>query len=316
MANDLLCKQIYWSSPRLRTAVRKYRAWRRSAPQVVDRDQLKQHLRQIGVVEGALVMAHTSVSNLHFRENPENKQSVRGYFQVAHDLLNDLLELVGPNGTLVMPTHAHYQMDDLERPEAERQWAIPYDPLTTPSCVGLANELFWRRKGVLRSLHPYNTLAACGPLAEELFRDNLNRHMPLPHGIYSGYYRLAQHNGLVVSVGVSLRDCMTLLHVGEDVRDQEWPIKDFFEQRRYYVRINNQDELYIVRQRRPKYAKYCAYWWRAFGDLIREGILHEATVDGVPVGWARAGEVLEYLMRRNKNSTYPYSGAWLAALRS
>ena len=42
----------------------------------------------------------------------------------------------------------------------------------TPSAVGLVNELFRRQPGVQRSLHPYNTLAARGPLAAELLRQS------------------------------------------------------------------------------------------------------------------------------------------------
>ena len=39
--------------------------------------------------------------------------------------------------------------------------------------------------------------------------------------------------GLVISIGVPLRHCMTLLHVGEDMHNEQWPIKDFFEERPY-----------------------------------------------------------------------------------
>ena len=41
---------------------------------------------------------------------------------------------------------------------------------------------------------------------------------------------------------------MTLIHVAEEVRDQDWPIKDFFEEVRYIVRVNGRDEQHVVRQ--------------------------------------------------------------------
>ncbi len=233
----------------------------------------------------------------------------------ANNLVNDLLDLVGPTGTLVMPAHAYYQVQDALSSPAQREAVISYDPLTTPCSVGLANELFWRRKGVLRSQHPFNSLAAYGPLAEELLRDNLNRDEPLPQGVYSGYYRFSQKNGLVISIGVPLQNSMTLIHTAEEVRDQDWPIKDFFQQRRYLVRINSRDELYVVRQRRAEYGMYCICVRKTFRDLVRAGIVRESMVGSVRVDWARSREVLDYFLERNKNSHYPYYAIGSISLR-
>jgi aminoglycoside 3-N-acetyltransferase len=310
VAGELLARQAYWRFPGLREWRRRLRSPKKSAPVSIDRRELKDYLRQIGVVEGALVMAHTSVSQLQFTEN--NKPVPGGFLAAANCLVNDLLELVGPTGTLVMPTHAHYQVEDALLPEEKREQAIYYNPQTTSCAVGLANELFWRRKGVLRSMHPYNSLAAYGPLAEELLHDNLNRMKPLPHGVYSGYYRFSQKNGLVISIGVALADSMTLIHSPEEVRDQEWPIKDFFEERNYLIRIGDKDELYTIRQRRAEYGKYCICVHKIFRDLAREGILHESMMGNVRIDWIRSKDMFDVFMARNKHSHYPYYGIWLA----
>jgi aminoglycoside 3-N-acetyltransferase len=223
------------------------------------------------------------------------------------------LELLGPSGTLTMPTHALYQNEDALLSDAERRdHVIFYDPQRTPCWVGLANELFRRRGDVMRSLHPHNPLAARGPLAEELLRDNLNRDKPLPHGVYSGYYRLCQKNGLIISVGISLQNSMSMIHMPEEVRDEAWQIKNFFEERTYRIRIGEKDELYVVRQRKPKYSKYCICVHKIFRDLAREGILHETEVGGVRADWVHGKEVFDYFMKRNEKFPYPYYGLWLA----
>jgi len=311
IAGELLARQVYWTVPGLRTWSRRFRSRKPATPMSVDRRELQDHLRQIGVSEGALVMAHTSVSGLQFAEN--GKAVAGGFLGAANCLVKDLLELVGPAGTLVMPTHPQYQDEDALLPDARRRdQVINYDPQRTPCGVGLTNELFWRRKGVLRSLHPYNSLAAHGPLAEELLHDNLNRFKPLPHGAYSGYYRFCQKNGLVFSVGVSLQSSMTLIHSPEEVRDEQWPIKDFYEERTYSIRIDEKDELYTVRQRRPKYAKYCICVHKVFRDLTREGILHESMAGNVRVDWVRSKDMFDLFMDRNKDFPYPYYGLCLA----
>lgn len=311
---EWLARQVYWSSPWLRFWVRRRRARAHPLVQVARRDELKRYLRDIGVTEGALVMVHTSVSRLHLIDEPEQPEQERGapnFLTTASHLVDDLLELVGETGTLVMPSHAHYQAENEYTWPDDSASPTRYDPGATSCGVGLANELFWRRKGVQRSLHPYNTLAAHGPLAAELFRDNLNHFKPLPHGIYSGYYRFCQHDGLVVSIGVPLSQCLTLVHVGEDVRDAEWPIEGFYGERKYIVCIGGRDETSVVRQMRPEYDMFCLCLRKVRRDLIGAGILHEGRVASVRVDWAHSREVFEYLMSRNKSSTYPYYGAWL-----
>ena len=253
-------------------------------------------------------MAHTAVTNLRLVES-RNDAASGGFLATAKTLVDDLLHLLGPTGTLLMPTNPQYQVADGDRSPAERNaLVLAYDPQRTPCTVGMANELFWRQKGVLRSLHPYNPLAARGPLAEELFRDNLNSRDPLPHGVDSGYYRFCLHNGLVLGLGVPLWHSMTIIHVPEEVRETAWPIRDFFEKRRYRIRIDGTDETHVVRQRCPEFGAFSNCNRKVRRDLLREGILHEGKMGGVIVDWASAREVFDYMMERDCHSHYPYYG--------
>ena len=302
LAAERIARQVYWGWPWLRHRVKRRRPRRRSHEQAASRGDLKQCLREIGVKEGALAMAHTSVSGLKLTEPASLSQL--DAISTAQTLVSDLLDLVGTTGTLVMPTHPIYQLDN-----EYAGWIDPpavYDPQATPCSTGLANELFWRRPGVLRSLHPFNSLAAYGPLASELLADNLNQSKPLPHGVHSGYYRFCQRNGLVISIGVPLAKCMTVFHTAEDVRDEEWPIKDFFEEREYILQQEGRRKTCVVRQARRKYAMFCLCARKMYRDLRGAGVLHEGAVGGIRVDWARTGEVFQFLMARNRDFPYPY----------
>jgi len=277
----------------------------------VDRRELREHLRRIGVVEGALVMVHTSVTGFRFAGEAEESGRPASFLAAAKALVDDLLDLVGPRGTLLMPAHAVYQSTDEYYLPRARRTPVVYDPARTPCGVGLANELFRRRPGVQRSLHPYNTLSACGPLAAELLRDNLNGSKPLAHGVHSGYYRFCQHDGLVVSIGVPLRRCLTLIHVAEEIRDRDWPIPDYFEERSYSIRIGGEEKCWIVRQPRPEYGMFSLSLRKVTRDLAGAGILHETAVGGVRVDWANAREVFEFMMARNGTAPYPCYWTWL-----
>jgi len=311
LAAELSAKQLYWRLPWTKALAKRFAV--RSAPtvQTADRKEFKQHLRQIGVVDGALVMVHTSIFGLTFTEGPEAQRNAPNLISTASRLVDDLMELAGPTGTLVMPTHAIYQTEDNYGLDADPSNPTKYNPATTPCGVGLANELFRRRKGVKRSLYPYNMVAVHGPLADELLKDNLNDSKPLPHGIYSPYYRFCQRNGLVVSIGVPLGQCITLVHTAEDVRDEQWSIKDFFEEKRYIVRIDGCDRMVIVRHQRPEYTMFCRCRHKCIRDLVGEGIIHEGMVGTVRVDWAHSREVFDYLMSRNRHRPYPFYCTWL-----
>ncbi len=297
-------RQLYW----LCRPLRQWRGMRQKhnerEPKKCERAALLTELRRIGIREGALVMVHAGVNGLAIGPTDYDNNPV----SQAQMLLEDLLGLLGPEGTLVMPTHARYQTDELIERRATCG-VTTYDPRRTPCGVGLVSELFWRRKGVQRSLFPYNMLAACGPLAEELLRENVNERRPSPHGVDSGYYRICQQNGLVAAIGVRLRECITIAHVVEETR-ADWPIADFFEERRYRVVDNGESKEWTVRQRRTEYAKYCYCRKKVGRDLVDEGVIHEGQVGTVPVDWARAKEVYDFFYRKTEPWPYPYYGRW------
>lgn len=302
---ERLARQLYWSFSGLRRWRRNKGKHEKLSYQQCSRKELLRYLNDIGVQNGVLAMFHTGIGGLSIVD--ERTQSQPNAVALAQMLVEDFLGLVGPDGTLVMPTNAKYQTDELE---SETQCLAVYDPRRSPCGVGLVNELFWRRKGVKRSLFPFNMLAACGPLADELLHDNLNERTPSPHGVDSGYHRICQRNGLIVSIGVSLRECITIAHVVEEVRS-DWPIKDFFEDRIYQVVQDGQAQEWKVRLRRDHYAKF-AYCRKKMGrDLIVEGVIHEGKVGTVIVDWARASEVYDFFLRKTVKRPYPYYGLWM-----
>jgi aminoglycoside N3'-acetyltransferase len=303
---EILSRHLYWSWAGLRRWREQRNRRKKPVIQDCDRDDFRAYLRAIGVSSGALVLVHTRVTGVQIKSDLCKKCSD---LQTSHTLLSDLFDLVGEDGTLVMPTNAKYQTDALRNVGASSE-TITYDPSRTVCAVGLANELFRRRKRVKRSLFPYNPLAACGPLADELLRDNLNEREPSPHGVDSGYFRICQHNGLMVSIGIALRECFSLAHVVEEVR-ADWPIKDFFLRRPYKVVQDGEAKEWTVRVCRDEYAKFCHCRKKMGRDLVAEGVIHEGSVGTVRVDWAKAGEVYDFFWRKTEKKPYPYYGLWM-----
>ncbi|MAE66660.1 MAG: hypothetical protein CMJ18_20520 [Phycisphaeraceae bacterium] len=118
-------------------------------PLHVTRDDIVKGLKQLGVEPGALLMIHSSLSAI-------------GHVEGGADTVVDaLLEVLGPEGTLVVPTFT-YPADYAESDDP----AWIFDPVATPSAMGaITNAARWR-PGARRSVHLWHSVAAIGPLAE------------------------------------------------------------------------------------------------------------------------------------------------------
>ncbi|MFF8636463.1 aminoglycoside N(3)-acetyltransferase [Streptomyces pilosus] len=133
---------------------------------LVTRDTLSARLRALGVRPGEILLAHSSLSALGW---------VNGG---AATVVRALLDALGPDGTLVVPTQTGDLSDPAlwQAPPVPRAWwatiraTMPaYDPLTTPARgVGVIPETVRTWPGALRSAHPQTSFAAVGRRAAEV----------------------------------------------------------------------------------------------------------------------------------------------------
>jgi aminoglycoside 3-N-acetyltransferase len=178
-----------------------------AAPVTVD--SLVADLAALGVVEGSVVLVHSSLGSL-------------GWVCGGAAAVVLALELaVGASGTLVMPTHS----GDLSDPAGWRNPSVPpawwetiretmpaFDRDLTPTRgMGAIPELFRRQRDVLRSDHPQVSFAARGPEAERIvsghaLADGLSESSPLA--------RVYELDGRVLLLGVG-HDSNTSLHLAE-----------------------------------------------------------------------------------------------------
>ena len=142
-------------------------------------------LRQLGLREGDKVLVHSSLSALGRVEGG------------ADTVIDALLETVGPDGLVAVPTFG---------------CEPPFDRRTSATPFGAIADRFWRRATAVRSLHPTHSVAAIGCGAEELVRDH--EKAPTAYAEGTPYCKLAMSGGKILMLGVD-QDRNTTLHAAE-----------------------------------------------------------------------------------------------------
>ncbi len=156
----------------------------------ISKKEIKDGLLRLGLRPGMTVMVHSSLSSLG---------SVQGG---ADAVIDALLEALGSGGTLMMPSFGSS--------------GSVFDFRKSSTSLGKIPDVFWRRQGVKRSLHPTHSAAASGIKADKLLSGH--EEAATAYGENTPYKKLIDEGGFVLMMGVDL-DRMTLLHTVEAFSD-------------------------------------------------------------------------------------------------
>lgn len=177
----------------------------------VTKTQIKEAFIKLGLHSGDTVMVHTSLSSLGY--------VIGG----AQAVIEALIETVGDEGTIMMPTQSWKNLDpetgvhwdaDKEDWDIIRQNWPAYDKKITPTnTMGAVAEMFRIWPGTLRSDHPARSVAAWGKHAKYLTE---NHDLSDIFGNSSPIGKLYELDGYVLLMGVNY-DKNTSIHLA-DVR--------------------------------------------------------------------------------------------------
>lgn len=157
-----------------------------------NKQQLKDQLESMGLKGDETILIHSSMKSI-------------GEVDGGADSVLDAWMEYFKDGLLLLPTHT-WKTVNADNPV--------YNPQTTPSCVGLLTNMFMKRDGVIRSLHPTHSMAGYGKSAAEyLAGEEYNNTPCTPGGCYD---RLKDAGGKVLLVGVG-HERNTYIHSVEEV---------------------------------------------------------------------------------------------------
>lgn len=148
-----------------------------------DPEALVGALRRLGVAAGDAVMLHSAFEPHH------------GFRGTSDDAIDAFQRAIGPDGHLLMVSMP-YRSSSIEYLEKGKT----FDVRRTPSGMGLVSEMFRRRPGVLRSLHPTHPVLAAGPRAAWFIAGH--EHCLHPCGPGTPFDRLLEADGKVVFFNV------------------------------------------------------------------------------------------------------------------
>lgn len=284
---EMWIRWIYYNSSILQK-FKKNRKTKAHQPQPVRiglYEKVIEHIKTLGIQKGDILIVHSSMEGL----------SATG--ASAKHYIDMLLQLVGEDGTLVLPAFPLYN--------TKKDQGVPkYEPKRTVCSTGMMPNIFIRYPGVIRSEFPVNPLAAKGKYAEQMMRDNLKGD--LAHGKNSAWEYCVEHNAKILFLGLKAYHSCTVVHAAEELLDSEWPIKDWFEKKQYIIKRTQGEELITIRQRKQFWSRYVTAHYRS-KVLAKEKLLQEKTVEGLCISYIPDSKrLVDFLMLRARQGKLMY----------
>lgn len=172
---------------------------------MITKTYLMDEFRALGLTDGDTVFIHSAYSSLG--------KTPGGVDGGPRTVIEALLEVVGPQGTLIMPT---FNYDFLR--------GIPWDMRTTPSQMGVLTELVRTDPRAKRMFHPIYSMAAIGRHADELAAHRSNDCF----GETTIFTKFREWDAKILIIGLAYSKSITFLHHCEQLAGVDYRfLKEF-----------------------------------------------------------------------------------------
>ncbi len=295
---EIALRQIYWSNiDRLKSMNPNKAKHRTGGNSGADFNHVLEWLKDCGVKKGDVLIVHSSYEGLE------------GTGLYPEEIIERLLELIGPTGTLCMPVIRHFKEEKKARKEGIplKDIVCKYDVKRTLVSSGMLPFTLMRRPDAVVSHFPLNPLCAVGPLAAEMMLHNLDGDNPSPHGPTSSWKFCVDHGAKICAIGTSLEHHNTCIHVAEEAYDDwRWKDTEWYDLRNFEIVDENKNSKAVtVKNRKIKWGTRHIAEINLNNAEKKAGIVKSSIVDGITVGFAESQKVISFLRARNKNG-YPY----------
>ncbi|MBQ0788875.1 MAG: AAC(3) family N-acetyltransferase [Oceanihabitans sp.] len=256
------------------------------------KDLLLEIEEKIGENTFDILMVHSSINNLF----PMYKGNVK-------ELLDALIQYSEEKGiTLVMPVFTLGKKNSGIEKQYLRKNIFNVD--RTPTTVGLLNELFRRKKGVLRSVHPTHSIAAYGPKAEELTKSH---HLcDTTFGEKTPFEIMNSCETKILGLGVYYYRNLTHVHVAEDLLKEKFPFPLKREYKIIPVKLINKEDATVYDLKCYTDSLSSSRDLTILKEYIDDSHLRQWNYKGSPMFLANAKEVTNTLLEIAKEGKSIY----------
>jgi aminoglycoside 3-N-acetyltransferase len=232
------------------------------------KENLIRDLEKLGVDKQGTLLVHSSMKSIG---------DVEGGADTVLDALSEYMK----DGLLVLPTHTWSYI------KAENPKFYVED---SPSCIGILTELFRKRPGVVRSLHPTHSVAALGKDAEEFVEGNESFDTPCARD--SSWGKLLDRKAKIMLIGVDLRR-NTFIHGIEEWIDIPGRITNTREQ--LYTVLRDGTEILVPSRRHIGHTSEC--YWKVDEIFEKKKIMHKGSFGDALAGVCDTVGMTELLFR-------------------
>lgn len=272
----------------------KFRSWKKKkvnanlkkqeqAGKGLDLEKLKTQLTNIGIEKGDIVLVHSSLSKMGF---------VKGG---PKTVIQALQEVITKEGTLLMPTSPNnaLQLDHVRN-------SIKFDVLNSPSKLGAITEVFRTSEGVKRSCFPTEPVSAWGNDLDYFLGSHHKDCTPYTEN--SPFFRVAEANGKILMIGVTLDNAGTNLHILEDMVDEfKYPV--YYHKEFEMKIIDEKGDLFLkqIKVHNPEYSQK-----RKCDELIpmfhKEGVLIKTIIGNAPTLLIDANKMRSVMLKKYREA--------------
>lgn len=214
---------------------------------IYTKKDLINNLAKLGIDRTSTLLVHSSMKSIG---------TVEGGVDTVLDALCEYMQ----DGLLVLPTHT-WSYINTDNPKFYLN--------SSKVCVGILPELFRKRKGVVRSLHPTHSVTAFGKDAEAFIEGSEQFDTPCARN--SPYGKLLDRKADIMLLGVDLRK-NTFIHGVEEWADIHGRLTDTHEQ--IYVVLPDGQEI-LVPSRRHCGDYWSEYFWKVDDFFMEKKVMYK-----------------------------------------
>lgn len=290
---ELFIRRMYWKNKKITSRFKKVSI---QNFQLKDFDKIKNQIVNFGAKKGDVLVLHASY------------EALEGTGKSPNDIIDELLDLLGDEGTLVMNASRVFPEEKKKKNYINADYAdqiVTYDVHKSRVWTGVLPFFMLKNKKAKISRFPINPIVAIGKLADQMIEKNIMQELYSSCGNNSSWKFCLDNDAIVVGIGTDLTHSLTIMHVAEEVMGDNWFVDDWYRERQFRVIDNHFDEIIKVKERKPKWGTLHFAERTLCKDLINAEILKTVVVDGVLVEFLKSKELIDFLNSKNKNG-YPY----------